>query len=121
MSANMLFTKHWNTAGALVSPKRHDTPFKGAIAGPEGCFPFITFSYMYEMISMSKIKFGVDAGGACRVEEVRNEWNGVAIFLGFLFKATEINTKTEFTPVFFLTKRTGLFLDKENRSSVRRT
>ncbi len=69
---------------SIGESKRHDTPFKGAIAGPEGCFPFITFSYMYEMISMSKIKFGVDAGGACRVEEVRNEWEGVTIFLGYL-------------------------------------
>ncbi len=49
---------------SIGESKRHDTPFKGAIVGPEGCFPFITFGYMYEMISMSKIKFGVDAGRA---------------------------------------------------------
>ncbi len=62
--------------GALVSPKRHDTPFEGAVVGPKGCFPFITFGYTYKMISMSKIEFGVDAGGARGVEEVRNEWKG---------------------------------------------
>ncbi len=78
MSAKMSFTKRWNAAGAF---KRHDTPFKGAIVDLEGCFPFITFSYTYEIISMSKIKFGVDVGG---VEEVRNEWKGVTIFLGYL-------------------------------------
>ncbi len=50
--------------GSVGEPKRHDTPFEGAITGPEGCFPFITFSYAYKMISMSKIKFGVDAGRA---------------------------------------------------------
>ncbi len=32
------FRKRWNAAGALVSPKGHDTPFKGAITGPEGLF-----------------------------------------------------------------------------------
>ncbi len=61
---------------SIGESKRHDTPFEGAVAGPEGCFPFITFSYAYEMISMSKIEFGVDAGRACGVEEIRNEWKG---------------------------------------------
>ncbi len=70
--------------GSIGESKRHDMPFKGAITCPEGCFPFITFSYVYKMISMSKIKFGVDAGGARGVEEVRNEWKGVMIFLGYL-------------------------------------
>ena len=73
--------EHYRSIG---ESKRHDTPFKGAIAGSEGCFPFITFGYTYEMISMSKIKFGVDVGRACRVEEIRNEWKGVTIFLGYL-------------------------------------
>ncbi len=59
-------------------------PFKGAIMGPEGCFPFITFSYAYEMISMAKIKFGIDASGAHGVKEVRNEWKRVTVFLGYL-------------------------------------
>ncbi len=45
--------------GSIGESKRHDTPFKKSIAGPEGCFPFITFGYAYEMISVSKIKFGV--------------------------------------------------------------
>ncbi len=70
--------------GSIGESKRHDTPFKGAVAGPESCFPFITFGYAYKMISMSKIKFGVDAGRVCGVEEVRNEWKGVVIFLGYL-------------------------------------
>ncbi len=59
-------------------------PFEGAIAGPEGCFPFIIFGYAYKMISMLKIKFGIDASGACGIEEIRNEWKGVMIFLGYL-------------------------------------
>ncbi len=61
---------------------------------------------------MSKIKFGVDAGEARRVEEVRNEWEGVVIFFGYLVEATEIDTKMEFT---------SLFLDKEHQSSMGRT
>ncbi len=84
MSAKISFTKRWNAAGALVSPKGMTTPFKRSIVGPEGCFPFITFGYAYKMISMSKIKFGVDAGGARGVEEIRNEWKGVTVFLGYL-------------------------------------
>ncbi len=69
---------------SIGESKRHDMPFKGAITGPEGCFPFITFGGVYKMISMSKIEFGIDVCGACRVEEMRNEWKGVVIFLGYL-------------------------------------
>ncbi len=59
-------------------------PFEEAVTGPEGCFPFITFSYAYKMISMSKIKSGIDVSGVHRVEEVRNEWKGITVFLGYL-------------------------------------
>ncbi len=69
---------------SVGEPKRHDTPFEGAVTGPEGCFPFITFSYAYEMISMLEIKFGIDASRVRRVEEVRNEWKGITVFLGYL-------------------------------------
>ncbi len=69
---------------SIGEPKRHDTPFEGAVTGPEGCFPFVTFSYAYEMISMSEIKFGIDASGVRGVEEVRNESKGITVFLGYL-------------------------------------
>ncbi len=97
---------------SIGESKRHDMLFKGAIAGPEGCFPFITFGYAYKMISMLKIQFGVDVGRAHGVEEIRNEWKGIAIFLGCLVEAMEIDTKMEFT---------SLFLDKEHQSSMGRT
>ncbi len=83
VSENIIY-KALERCGSIGESKRHDTPFKGAVAGLEGCFPFITFGYTYEMISMSKIKFGVDAGRACGVEEIRNEWKGVTVFLGYL-------------------------------------
>ncbi len=67
--------------GSIGESKRHDMPFKEAISGLEGCFPFIIFGYVYKMISMLKIKFGIDAS---RIEEVRNEWKGVMVFLGYL-------------------------------------
>ncbi len=60
--------------GSIGESKRHDMPFEGAVAGPEGCFPFITFGYAYEMISMLKIEFGVDAGGV--KESRRSEMSG---------------------------------------------
>ena len=70
--------------GSIGESKRHDMPFKGAITGLEDGFPFITFDYVYKMISMSKIKFGIDASRACRVEEIRNEWKEIVVFLGYL-------------------------------------
>ncbi len=69
---------------SIGEPKRHDTPFKGAVTSLEGCFPSITFSYMYEMINMVKIEFGIYASRAHRVEEVRNEWKRETVFLGYL-------------------------------------
>ncbi len=70
--------------GSIGESKRHETPFEGAVAGPEGCFPFVTFSYVYKMISMSKIKFGINASRAHGVKEIRNEQKGVTIFPGYL-------------------------------------
>ncbi len=58
---------------SIGESKRHNTPFKGAIVGPEGCFPCITIGYAYKMISMLKIKFGIDASQVHEVEKVRNE------------------------------------------------
>ena len=52
--------------------------------GPEGCFPFITFGYAYKMISMSKIKFGIDTSGVCGVKEIGNEWKGITVFLRYI-------------------------------------
>ncbi len=60
MSAKNVVHEALECCGSIGEPKRHDTPFEGAVTGPEGCFPFITFSYVYEMISMSEIKFGVE-------------------------------------------------------------
>ncbi len=36
------------------------------------------------MISMSKIKLGINVGRVCGVKEVRNEWKRVTVFLGYL-------------------------------------
>ncbi len=69
---------------SIGESKRHDMLFKRAITGLEGCFPFITFSNTYKMISISKVKFSIDASGVCEVKEVGNEWEGVTIFLGYL-------------------------------------
>ncbi len=73
--------------------------------GPKGCFPFITFGNTYKMISMSKVKFGIDASGVCRVKEVGNEWKGVTIFLDILFKPWKLTQRWS-SPVFLFTKRT---------------
>ncbi len=70
--------------GSIDESKRHDTPFKGAVTGPEGCFPFVTFGYAYKMISMLKIKLGINVGRVCGVKEVRNEWKRVTVFLGYV-------------------------------------
>ncbi len=84
MSAKISFMRRWNTAGSIGESKRHDMPFEGAVVGPEGCFPFIIFSYAYKMISMLKIKFGLNVSRVCGVKGIRNGWKGVMIFLGYL-------------------------------------
>jgi len=38
--------------------ERHDTPFKGAIAGLECSFPFVTFMDSDKLIGMSEVNVG---------------------------------------------------------------
>ena len=53
--------------------ERHNTPFKRPISGPESSFPFITFCYSDQMVSMTEIDFGIDFGFSWRVEEITDE------------------------------------------------
>ena len=48
-------------SGRCISQtKGHDMPFKRAIASTESGLPFVTFSYVDQVISMSEVKGSVD-------------------------------------------------------------
>ena len=57
----------------ISKSERHNTPFKRPISGPEGSFPFITFCYSDQMVSMTKIDFCIDFCFSWRVKEVADE------------------------------------------------
>ena len=44
----------------------HDNPFKGAVAGLKGGFPFVAFHNVDQIISIPEINCGVKAGFARR-------------------------------------------------------
>ena len=51
---------------SIGQPEGHDKPFKGAVVGPKGTFPFVTFHNADQKISVPEINCGVEAGFACR-------------------------------------------------------
>ena len=65
--------------------------------------PFITISNSDEVVCVSEVNGGVDAGFASSGEEIRNERQRVAVFLGDLVQTTIVNTESE-AAIFFLYK-----------------
>ena len=60
---------------------------------------------------MLKVNFSVDPRHSQCIEEVRDEWEWIAIFLGNSVEASEIDTES---------KRAILFPNEEDRGSTRR-
>jgi hypothetical protein len=73
----------------------HNQEIEGAISGSEGSFPFITWSDTDEIVRTSKVDLGEDARVAEAIEEVRDEWKGIAIFSGDSVEATPIDAEAE--------------------------
>ena len=57
----------------ISKSERHNTPFKRPISGPESSFPFVTFCYSNQMVSVTEIDFGIDFGFSWGVEEITDE------------------------------------------------
>jgi hypothetical protein len=79
--------------GCIGKSERHDKPFKRAVMSEEGSLPFITFSNVYKVISMSEVNFGVESGFPGSVQEIRNQWEWITIFLGDLVEAPVVDTQ----------------------------
>ena len=81
--------------GCIGKSERHDKPFKQAVVSVEGSpsLPFVTFSDVYKVISMSEVKFGVELGLPGSVQKIRNQWEWITIFLGDLVEALVVNTQ----------------------------
>ena len=94
-SLKMSFMKRWKVAGALVSPKGNNEPFKRTIAGSEHGFPFITVHNMDKVIGVSEINGGIDTGFTRSGKEVRNEQKGISVFFGYFIKTSEIYAEVE--------------------------
>ena len=85
---------------SIGQPERHDKPFKGAIAGPKGGFPFVAFRNADQVISVPEINCGVKAGFARCGEEVGNEGKWISVLLGDPVKTSEVNTEAEGSVLF---------------------
>ena len=71
----------------------HDKKFKGAIAGPKHCFPFVTRGNANIVVTGTQVKFGVDFGRAELVNEVCDQWYGVLILSGNLVEVPKVDTE----------------------------
>ena len=65
----------------ISQTKGHNTPFKGAIAGAEGGFLFITFRDSNEVAGMLQVNFGIHGGLSWAVEEVGDTQKWISVFL----------------------------------------
>src|ERR1700678_4795857 len=110
-SPKISFMKRWEDAGAFERPKGMTSHSKEPIASAKSGLPFITFSDADKVISVAEVKRCVNTSLAGCIEEVRNEWKWVPVFLSDFVKTTVVNTKSE---------GAILFVDKENGSSMRR-
>jgi hypothetical protein len=77
--------------------ERHNAPFEGAIAGPEGGLPFVAFTDSHQMIGMAEINLGVDPCLFGTLEEVGDARKRVAVFLGEFVETAEVNAEMEST------------------------
>ena len=102
MLEKMLFMKHQKAAGALVRLKGI-TPFKGAIAGMEGSFSFITFMDLNKVVGVLQIVFGIHGGLLWAIKEVRDTQKQISVFLCDFAKASKVGTETE-RAIFLLSK-----------------
>ena len=48
-------------SGCVCKSKGHDAPFKGAVAGAESCFPFVTLVDMDQMVCMMEVDFQIES------------------------------------------------------------
>ena len=92
----------------------HNKPFKGTIAGVECGLPFVTFRNADKIIGIAEIYSCVEAGLARSCQEVRDERQWIAVFLGNLVQASEVDAKAEGS-VFLAVMRRPFFHLRKHR------
>jgi hypothetical protein len=96
--------------GRIAKTEGHNQEFKSAVAGPEGGFPFITRSDPDIEVAYPEVDFGVNTTFSSTVEEIGDEGERVAVFLGNFVEPTIVDAKAE-SAVFFP--------DEDDRSTTR--
>ena len=85
---------------SICEAEVHDKEVEGAIAGSEGSLPFVAGSNADEVVGSPEVDLGEDVRIAEAIEEVRNEWERVAIFFGDGIEATPIDAQSERSVLF---------------------
>ncbi|KAG6899002.1 hypothetical protein C0993_001859 [Termitomyces sp. T159_Od127] len=73
--------------------KGHYKVLKEAVAGAEGGFQFMPWSYMDVVIAGAEVDFGVDFGAAEAVNKVTNEGEGITVLFSDFVEAPIVNAK----------------------------
>ena len=99
------------SGGSIGETLRHDEPFEGSISCLKGGLPFISGGNPDEMVGMLEVNLGINVRGSGTVQEIRDEGEWITVLFGNAIKSAEVHAESQ---------RTILFLDKEDRSTVRR-
>ena len=99
------------SGGSIGETLRHDEPFEGSISRSEGCLPFISGGDPDEMIGVLEVDLGINSRGSGTVQEIGDEGERITVLFGDAVESAEVHAEPQ---------RTILFLDKEDRSTMRR-
>ena len=73
----------------------HNTPFKRAVAGAEGGFPFVTFTNLNKVVGVLQVNFGIHGGLSRAVKEVGDAQEWISVLLGNFVECLKVGAETE--------------------------
>ncbi|KAG6894494.1 hypothetical protein C0993_011368 [Termitomyces sp. T159_Od127] len=89
--------------GGVDHTKGHHKVLKEAIAGAEGSFSFMPWSYADVVIARAEVNLGVDFGAAEVVNKVTNEEKWISVLFGDFVETPVVDAKAQRT-IFLLGK-----------------
>src|SRR6266481_6064959 len=83
------------SCGSISKSFRHYQPLKGPILGPECGLPLVSSSDANQVVHVPKVNFSVDLCFSWCIQQIRDQRKRVAILLGYLVEALEVDTKSK--------------------------
>jgi hypothetical protein len=87
--------------------KEHHRWFKQSLVCDEGCLPFISLLYSHIIVPPTNVELHEEGTRAYFVDQLRNEWEGVAISDGPLVDSSIVLDRAKFSVFLFDEKEGG--------------